>query len=327
MALAVAAFGLVRVALILALLLAGLSRTAEAEQPPRLGVLMSLRSSGNAAQLRENLQRLGYVEGKNLLIDWKMASERYDEVQGLAGDLVRTKADVILAVGDAASRAVLNATSTIPVVFVASDPVLAGFAKSLSHPGTNGTGIYIPATELATKQLELLMQLVPRASRIAYFRNPSHPFAQLQLEEVQRAATTLGVKLLIVDARNGQEIEPAIKRISKATADGVLVSTDAIFPAKAAEITSAVRQAKIPAVYPWRSYHQYGALMSYGPDTRDVVPRIALYVDRILKGAKPTDLPIEATSRFELIIDLREARALGLEIPQELLLLATEIIR
>jgi putative ABC transport system substrate-binding protein len=296
---------------------------------PRIGVLLTGTAASSPIEdgLRDGLRELGYVDGKTIALDWRRPKERTDELPRLATDLVHANADVLVAVGNAASRAAMQATATIPVVFISGDPITAGLATSLAHPGRNGTGLYVPTPELEAKRLELLHQLAPRAHRIAYLWNASNPLAARTLEEVRRAATALDLQLLVIDTRTGTELDAALKRLSTKTADGVLVGSDPLFSSLEANIGRAMHQAQLPAAYPWSESHGHGALMSYGVSVKNVGRRAAVYVDKVLKGVKPVDIPVEEVSKFELIIDLREAKALGLEVPMELLVRADEVIR
>jgi len=298
-----------------------------AEAVPRIGVLLPYASESIQGGLRQGLHDLGYTEGQNLIVDWKTGGADDPKLQALADELVRSKASVIVTGGDAASRAVVQMKTTIPVVFVSSDPIFAGYAKTLSHPSTNATGMYMPSLELEAKRLELLMEVVPRARRVAYLRNPANPLAPRLNSETEQAARKLGVELVPVDARVAQEVDVALARLSRKSADAVLVSTDMILATRSEQIAQALHKARLPAMYPWRPYLDSGGLMYYGMNHVDAWRRAAAYVDRVLKGAKPADLPIEEISGFELVINLREAGALGIDIPQGLLMRAEEVIR
>jgi len=305
--------------------LTGLSQAEDQSPLPRVGVLLATDRS--QAGLRQALNDLGYVEGKNIVVDWRIASQGYERLQALAADLVQSKPDVILAGGDGASRAAMQATKSIPLVFTSGDPIVAGYAKSLSHPGRNATGVYVPSPQLTAKRLELLMELVPRARRIVYLGNPSNPLAELELEQVERAAKALNVQLVRLDIRKRDEINNALKRVSRKTADAGLVSTDVVLASASEEIVRAFRAARLPAVYPWRPYVEQGGLMYYGVPLQEIYRSAALYADRILKGAKPNDLPVEELSKFELVLNMREAERLGIQVPQSLRARVTEAIR
>ena len=217
--------------------------------------------------------------------------------------------------------------TTLPVVFVLGDPIAVGLAKSLARPGGQGTGVSMLNRELVGKRMEFLQQIAPGIRRISVLMNPSNPLDAELLEEAQKAARTLKVELMTLSARNADELDGALRVIPQGGANGLLVSNDSFFWANSAKITHAVRKAKLPAIFPFNRYHNDGALMSYGPNPREAARKIAVYVDKILKGAKPGDLPIEQMSRQELIIDLRVARAMDIQVPQDLLLRADEVLR
>ena len=303
------------------------TQTSQADEPlpvHRIGVVTAALGSSSTNQgLREGLRELGYIEGKNIVIEWRSAAANV-ELRSLATELERSKAEVIVALGSSPARAALEATRT-PVVFLAGDPVGTGFAASLARPGGRGTGVSTMSTEVIAKRLDFLHQLAPRAQRFFYLFNSSNPLAAPQLEEAQRAARAMGVRLVKLDARNDAEIDRVLGTIRRRSADGLLVSGDLFFLASKGKLTWAVREAKLPAVFPLKEYH--GALVSYGSDLTEAGRRMANYVDRILRGAKPADLPIEQITKYELIVDLRVAQELGLKVPQELLLRADEVIR
>ncbi len=307
-----------------------LSAAAFADQPssiPRIGVLNPQTASESLEDaLRNGLSQLGYVEGKNIKLEWRRAADTPDEMRALATDLVNSGVDLIVAMGSPATRAALDATAK-PVVFLAGDPVASGFASSLARPGGNATGVSVVFTEMITKDLELLHELVPRARRIIYLTNsfnPGWPPAQKSLEH---AAKKLGVRLVILDARNAAEMDAAVHAIPRSAADAVLVSGDLLALANRDKIAQAVRKARLPAMFPFKKYHEAGVLMSYGANYEVAMSQIGTYIDRILKGAKPSELPIEQVSRYDFVINLRVAREMGIEVPQALLLRADEVIR
>jgi putative ABC transport system substrate-binding protein len=302
---------------------------AWADQPsiPRVGVLIPPANAPLEEGLREGLRDLGYIEGRTILVEWRRSAGTAEELGALAAELARSKVDLIVASGSPAARAALTAT-TLPVVFApVGDPVGTGFAPSLAHPGGNGTGVSTLSADLIPKRLEFLRMVVPRARRIAYLVNPSNPVGARQLEEAREAAQTLGVQLVPLGARNPGEIDAALRAISRSAVDGILVTADLMFLANKAKVARAVRKARLPAMVPNTEYRDDGILMSYGPNLKEVMRRAAFYVDKILKGAKPSELPIEQVSKVELVIDLRAARAMSLDLPQALLLRADEVIR
>jgi putative ABC transport system substrate-binding protein len=304
---------------------------AEADEQsavPRIGVLVPpLANSPYEAGLREGLRELGYTDGKNISIEWRRSTGTEGELQSIASELVRAKVDVIVVYGTPAARGALRASATIPVVFLSGDPVASGIATSIARPGGNATGVSGVLTELTAKRLELLCQVAPRARRIAYLTNSSNPAAAPQREAAQKAARTLGVQLVYLDARNADELTSALGAISRSAASGVLISGDALLHANKPRIAQAVRKARLPSVSPYKDYHEEGVLMSYGPNLIAVGRKLAVYVDKILKGARPADLPIEEMSTYELVINLRVAKEIGISVPQALLLRADEVIR
>jgi putative ABC transport system substrate-binding protein len=297
---------------------------AAAADPPRIGFLTPVPESGPDREgFRQGLRELGYVEGKNIIIDW-----RRQELRVLAEALVKGKVDVIVTTGTPATRAAIQGTTTIPVVFAGvGDPVASGFAVSLAKPGRNGTGVSVFATELYPKRLELLHQLAPKARRITYLLNSSNPLTPRFLEATEIAARTLGVRLQTLDARNTRELDVVLQSLDKNPPEAILVGGDLLFLAHKAKVAAAVRKARVPAMFASEGYHEYGALMSYGPSLREAGRLAAVYVDKILKGAKPSELPIQQISRYELIFDLRLARELRIDVPRELLARADKVIK
>ena len=306
---------------------AGVIGAAPAD-PPRIGFLTSSPESGPDREgFRQGLRELGYVEGKNILIDWRRA-DTGQESQALADGLVNAKVDVIVASGTPAARAAMQASPTIPVVFAnLGDPVASGFAASLARPGRNGTGVSIDSTELYPKRVEFLHQLAPKAKRITYLVNSSNPIAARMLQETEIAARTLGVRLQTLDARDGREFDAVLQTLRKNSPEAILVGGDGLYLANKGKVAAVVRKTRTPAMFPYDDYHEHGALMSYGPSLSEAGRLAAGYVDKILKGANPSSLPIQQISRFELIIDLRLARELGIDVPRELLARADRVIK
>jgi len=292
----------------------------------RIGTLTPPAFISAEQGLQEGLSDLGYKEGSNLIIERRPAGSS-DALQSGAADLVRTRVDLIVAFGTPAARAALSATSTIPVVFLSGDPVGTGLAASLARPGANGTGISSLSTELMPKRLELLQQIAPRIRSVILLGNPSSPLHAGVLKEAQEAAHKLHIQVIAVNARNAEELDPALTSLQHGTTDAVLVTSDVLFLANKAKVASAVAKAKLPAIFPWRDYHDAGVLMSYGVSAKEMGHQAAAYVDRIVRGAKPGELPIEQMSKYELIINLRVAREVGIKVPQELLLRADEVLR
>ena len=309
-----------------ATLLIGAAYADQPQRIPRIGVLMPAVAAMEEG-LRQGLHELGYIEGKNIVIDWRRSAGTEQELRLLASDLVRSKAEIIVAAGTAAARVAMETTTTVPVVFHVGDPVASGFAASLAQPGGNGTGVSVISSELIVKRLELLHQLMPKAKRVLFLSNPSNPTATLLRDEVQKAAGMLGLHLETLNARNIGEIDAALRRMRRTVADACLVGGDLLYLAEKARIARAIRENKLPAVFAYREFHEDGALMSYGPSLKATMHSVAKYVDKILKGAKPAELPIEQISRYQLIIDVRVAREMGITVPLEILFRADEVIR
>jgi putative ABC transport system substrate-binding protein len=305
------------------------SGTLYADQPatiPRIGVLTAPYANTPANEgLREGLRELGYIEDKSITIERRSAGT-LDELRSVAADLVRSKVEVMVVFSTPAARAASEAT-TVPVVFLVGDPVSAGLAASLARPGGNATGVSLIYTELTAKRLEILRRLVPGARRIGCLMNSSNPAGVLQFEAAQAAARTLGLQLVKLDARDDAEVDAAVRTLPRSAVDGILVTGDLLLFANKAKFASAIRKAKLPAVFPSKEWHTDDVLMSYGPSLREAGRKMAAYVDKILKGVRPADLPIEQISKYELVIDLRAARDLSLKVPQDLLLSADEVIR
>jgi putative ABC transport system substrate-binding protein len=316
--------GLTRKAVLAAVLLGAPAKADELPVTPRIGVLMPASSVGGKALL-DGLRALGYAEGENIVIDWRSSAGTEADLRSVVRDLARSKADLIVAGSTPAARAALDTTAT-PVVFIVGDPVTAGLATSLAKPGGNGTGVSLLTPQLTAKRLELLRLAAPRARRIAFVMNSANPNDALQLKEATEAARALDLELVVFDAHPGG-IDLSLAQIPTSQTGGILIAADILFLENRAKIARAVRKSKVPAIFPATEYHDAEVLMSYGPNLTQANRRLAVYVDKILKGAKPSELPIEQLSKYELVIDLRVARAMGLQVPQELLLRADEVIR
>ena len=302
---------------------------AQADPGPtivRIGWLSPSMFISPAQGLLESLHDLGYVEGKNLQLERKLADSN-DALHSGATELVSSKVDLIVAFGTPAARAALSATAAIPVVFISGDPVGSGLVKSLARPGGNGTGISTLSAELVSKRIELLQQVKPRTRRVILLENPSSPLHGTISREARNAAQKLGVQVITLEASNEQELNVAMSNLQRFTADGLTVSPETFFLANKAKIAGAVAKAKLPAIFPWRDFHDANVLMSYGGNPKEFGRHAAAYVDKILKGAKPDELPIEQISKYELVIDLRVARKLGIKVPQDMLLRADEVIQ
>jgi ABC-type uncharacterized transport system substrate-binding protein len=305
--------------------------TASAQKPmPVIGFLGS--SSGlsppSAAGFREGLSETGYVEGQNVAIEYRWAEGHYDRLPALAVDLVSRKVEVIATSGGASSAlAAKTATSTIPIIFVAADPVGAGLVTNLARPGGNLTGFSILSSELTPKRLELLSEMVPQASVIALLVNPDSPSAERLISDTQRAALAKGVQLCILKARAEGGIETAFTALVELHAGGLVVAADPFLESRREQIARLAARHVLPAIYVERQGVEVGGLISYGVSFADVFRETGIYVGRILKGAAPADLPVQEPSTFELVINLKTAKTLGLTVPPSLLARADEVIQ
>jgi putative ABC transport system substrate-binding protein len=304
------------------------SSSALENRLPRIGLLTRMLPNRSLIDgFHQGLRELGYVEGTNILVEWRNASAD-DELPALAAELVRMKVDVIVTSSTPAARAAVEATKSIPIVFTATgDPVATGLVASLARPGHNATGVSIMTTELVSKRLDFLHQLAPQARRVVFLANFGNPSTQAARASLHASAQSLGIKLEPLDVRRPQQLADALRSAAWKSADAALISGELSHLGHGAMIAQAVRAARKPAIFPWREYHEYGVVMSYGPVLKDVLGRGAYYVDKILKGANPSELPVEQISKFDLVIDLRAARSMGIVVPKTLLYRADEVIR
>ena len=308
--------------------------TAKAQQPtkmPRIGYLSINSPSTNPARteaFRQGLRQLGYVEGKNIVIEWRYAEGKPDRLPALAAELVRLKVDVIVTGGPVPTRAAKETTSTIPIVMAQdSDPVGSGFVASLGRPGGNITGLATLAPELSGKQLELLKEIVPRLSRVAVFGNSINPVNAQMLREAELAARAFKVQLQYLDVLDPKDIETAFRAASKERAEAVLALPSFLLNSQQKQVVDLAVKSRLPAIYDRREFVDDGGLMSYGTNFADLARRAATYVDKILKGRKPADLPVEQPTKFELIINLKAAKQIGLTIPPDVLARADLVIK
>ena len=300
----------------------------EARKAYRIGLLSPTSQSPSIEAIREGLRTLGYVEGQNLVIEYRSAEGRFDRLPDFAVELVRLHVDVIVAVVTQASLAAKNATSTIPIVMMAvGDPIGAGLVASLARPGGNVTGTSGMAVEVASKLLELLQQVAARIHRVSVLWNPANEVFQGQMvKATEAAARSMGIQLQMLAARDGKEIDRAFAAMTKGRAEALVVLPDPVFVAQHSRIAVFAARNRLPSVSGSSGYAEEGGLITYGPDFFELGRRTAAYVDRILKGAKPGDLPIEQATKFELAINLKTAKALGLTIPPSLLQRADQVI-
>jgi putative tryptophan/tyrosine transport system substrate-binding protein len=294
------------------------------ERAPRIGVLTFTRlTAGFQEPFRQGLREHGYSEGQNILIEWRAAEGRPERAAALAEELAHLKVDVIVANLTPAVQAAKNATRTIPIVMAsAGDPVGTGFVASLAQPGGNITGMTGISAELSGKRVELLRELVPRLTRVGLLVNASNPFVRALVDETQVAARRAGIQLHVADVRRAPDVDAALSGLTKQQVGAVIIDA-ALIPWRAAELAL---QHRLPSISNQRSFVDAGGLIFHGADPADVQRRAASYVAKILKGAKPGDLPVEQPTRFELVIHLRTAKALGLTVPPSLVLQATHLI-
>jgi putative ABC transport system substrate-binding protein len=302
---------------------------AQQKATPVVGCLsagsLSLSSAFEAA-FRHGLSETGYVEGQNLGIEYRWAEGRYDRLPALAADLVDRRVDVIAAVSTPSALAAKNATSTIPIVFAVADAVAAGFVASLARPGGNLTGVSVLIVELMTKRLELLTELVPQARVIALLVNPDNPNADRIMREVQKAALAKEVQLHTLKASTESEIDAAFTTLVQLPVGALVVTADPFFNGRREQLVALASRHGVPAIYEYREFPAAGGLISYGPSLTGMWRQVGIYAGNILKGAKPSDLPVEQPTKFELVINLMTAKALGLTIPQSIFARADEVI-
>ena len=284
-----------------------------------VGFLRNATAEGSAdlvAALRQGLKEAGFVEGQNVAIEYRWSDNRFDRLPELAADLVRRRCAVIVGSGLAAARAIKAATASVPIVFATGDdPVRIGLVASLNRPGGNVTGFSFNST-LAAKQLELLHEVVPKAVVIGMIVNRNVPGLEVLTSVAQAAATTLGQRLLIVHASTPGEIDAAFATLAERRADAFLISGDALFIGQRDRLVALAARHALPAIYEVREFVAAGGLMSYGPSITDAYRQVGLYVGRILKGAMPADLPVMLPTKYELVVNLKTAKALGISIPQ-----------
>jgi ABC-type uncharacterized transport system substrate-binding protein len=294
----------------------------------RIGLLSPDSQGLGVEAVREGLRSLGYVEGQNIVVEYRSAEGRFDRLPQLATDLVRLRVDVIVAVFTHASLAAKNATKTIPIVMWAvGDPVGAGLVTSLAQPGGNVTGTSVQAVEIGGKLLELLKNVIPKLGVVAVLWNPANPVFQAQMvKETEVAARALGLRLRMLAARDAKEIDQAFAALTGERVEALTVIVDPVFMAHSKHIAALAAKSHLPSISGFGAYAEAGGLMAYAADVSESGRRTAVYVDKILKGARPADLPVEQPTKFALVINLKTAKTLGLTIPQTLLLQADKVI-
>ena len=307
---------------------------AGAQQPtkvPRIGFQFDSPLSAVAARVEgfhQGLRELGYVEGKNIIIEWRSAEGKPERRNEIAADWARLKVDIIVTGGPTSTSAAKEATTTIPIVMAFdNDPVGNGFVASLARPGGNITGLATLSPELSGKRLELLKEILPKLSRVAVLRTSTTPGTAQELKEAELAAGAFGAKLQYLNVLDPKDIETAFRAAGKGRADAVLVLTSGVFNSQRKQIVELAVKNRLPAIYNAAEWVEGGGLMSYGVSVTDLYRRAATYVDKILKGAKPADLPVQQPTKFELVINLKTAKQIGVTIPPNVLARADKVIK
>jgi ABC-type uncharacterized transport system substrate-binding protein len=297
----------------------------------RVGWIWIGRSAGISPELagfRQGLRDFDYVEGKNIIVEYRFAEGRSDRIADLVAELMQIGPDVLVGLGNPVITALKNATTTIPIVFMTGDPIAAGYVASMARPGGNMTGVSMMQgiAGLTAKRIELLKEIVPSATRLGVMFNPDSPTAAGDLAQAEQAAKGLNLIVMSFPARRGEEIEPAIAALARGRVDCMYIQPAPPVPAFVREIGALLLKHRIPAISELRDLARSGAVLSYGPNLFESTRRQVYFVDRILKGTKPADLPVEQATKLELVIDLKTAKALGLDVPPTLLALADEVI-
>jgi putative ABC transport system substrate-binding protein len=313
------------------LLITGLAQAQQAEKIPRIGIVTLQPLSAVAARdeaFRRGLRELGYLEGKNIVIEHRSAEGKFDRLPGLMSEIVRLKVDIIVSHGPTTTRAAKKATSTIPIVMAQdTDPIGNGFVASLARPGGNITGLSSLTADLSGKRLELLKEILPKLSRVAVFGTSTNPGNTQSRNETELAAGALGVKLQYSDVIVPKDLETAFQSAGRARADAVFVIRGPLLNSQRTQVVQLAEKHRLPATYPTNEYVEAGGLMSYDANSNDLARRAATYVDKILKGAKPADLPVEQPIKFEFIVNLKAAKQIGLTIPPNVLVRADKVIK
>jgi putative ABC transport system substrate-binding protein len=289
---------------------------------------LALVTGRDSAVVKQRLDELGYAESKNFVFDLRSAEGRSERLPELAAELVRTNPDVIVAgFGTLTAKAAQAATGTLPIVFVSvGDPIGAGIVKSLNRPGGNVTGVTPQGTEMGGKRLQILEEIVPSVQILAVLTNPETPFSMLALRELKAAADTRGKRVVVFEIRSADQLSRSIEAAAKAGATGLAILEDPLLLGLRRQIADLATELRLPTIYGNREFAEAGGLLSYGPDRRQLYRRAAELIDKILKGAKPADIPVEQPTKFEFVINLKAARALRLNVPDRVLALADEVI-
>ena len=307
---------------------------AQTQQPariPRIGILSAVPGSVFSARVeafRQRLRQLAYVEGKNIVIEYRYADGKPERLPDLAAELVRLKVDIIVTIGPGATLAAKKASGTIPIVFAgASDPVGSGLVSSLAQPDGNITGLSLMVPDLDGKRLELLNEAVPKVARVAFLWNPSGARGNLALTTMEAAAKALELKLLSLEVRSLEDFEGAFARAKKERAQALITTTGALINTQQRRVLDFAAKNRLPAIYHYSEFAEAGGLMSYGPNNADLFRRAADFVDKILKGTKPADMPVEQATKFEFLINLKAAKQIGLTIPPGVVARADRVIK
>ena len=315
-------------------MLFALCASARAQQPakiPRIGRLAATSATTNPIRdqaFRQGLRDLGYIEGKNIFVDWRFADGDPHRLSALAAELVRLDVLAIVTGGSTATRAAKNATTTIPIIMTQdNDPIGDGFVASLAKPGGNITGLATLRSELSGKRLELLKEIAPKSARVTVLGSSTNPGNVESLKETEAAAGSFGVKLQYRDVAGPKDIEAAFQEATKGRADAVLILASPVLNSHRTRVVELAAENRLPAIYDRRDFAEVGGLLSYGTNVADLDRRVAAYVDKILKGVRPGDLPVEQPTKFELVINLKAAKQIGLPIPQRTLARADRVIR
>jgi putative tryptophan/tyrosine transport system substrate-binding protein len=320
------------IGVVLSAVLFALCLRAQAEQPTRIAKIGWLSARPGLTEAQKIIVRmlgdLGYVSGKNVTFEFRYADNKLDRFPALAEDLVRLKVDVLVTPGTAGALALKNATKTIPIVFLdVTDPVATGLVDSLARPGGNATGFSSIEADLAGKRLELIKEAVPGISRIAVLWNPNDPSSQQQWKESQKPAQKLGLQLYSLEVSSADKLENSFKKATQVRSAALFVISNALAASNQKRLADLAAKYRLPAVYPQINFVISGGLISYGPDQTERYRRVAAMIDKILNGSKPTELPVEQPTKFELVINLKAAKQIGLTIPQSVLYQADKVIK